>query len=55
MTAFRDGEQPATVMQQLAKGLDDHQIDVLGESFEFAGDGRIVQVATTPPPERGEA
>jgi len=33
MTAFRDGQQPATVMQQLAKGLDDQQIDVLGEYF----------------------
>ena len=33
MTAFRDGEQPATIMQQLAKGLDDYQIDVLGDYF----------------------
>lgn len=33
MRRFRDGKRPATVMQQLAKGYTDEQIDRLSEYF----------------------
>ena len=33
MKAFRDGTRPATVMQQLAKGYSDAQIEVLADYF----------------------
>ena len=33
MRAFRDGKRDATVMQQLAKGYSDAQIDALAEHF----------------------
>ena len=33
MRAFRDGQRPATVMHQIAKGYTDAQIDVLAAWF----------------------
>jgi len=33
MRAFRDGKRPATIMQQLAKGYTDQQIDLIAEFF----------------------
>jgi len=33
MRAFRDGSRAATVMQQIAKGYDDAQIEALGRFF----------------------
>ena len=33
MRAFRDGKRPATVMQQIAKGYSDEQIDRLASWF----------------------
>jgi cytochrome c553 len=33
MTAFRDGTQPATLMNQLVRGLSDEQIDKLADYF----------------------
>ena len=33
MRAFRDGQRPATVMQQIAKGYTDEQIDTLAAFF----------------------
>jgi cytochrome c553 len=33
MKAFRDGTRPATVMQQLAKGYSDAQIELLADYF----------------------
>jgi sulfide dehydrogenase cytochrome subunit len=33
LRAFRDGSRPATVMQQLAKGYSDEQIDALAAYF----------------------
>ena len=33
MRAFRDGQRPATVMHQIAKGYNDQQIDVLAAWF----------------------
>ena len=33
MRAFRDGQRPATVMHQIAKGYSDAQIDVLAAWF----------------------
>ena len=33
MQAFRDGTRPATVMQQLAKGYSDAQIELLADYF----------------------
>ena|SRR5689334_4405374 len=33
MKAFRDGTRPATVMQQLAKGYSDVQIEVIADYF----------------------
>jgi sulfide dehydrogenase cytochrome subunit len=33
MRAFRDGKRPATVMQQIAKGYTDQQIDMAAEYF----------------------
>lgn len=30
---FRDGKRPATIMQQIAKGYSDHQIDALAAYF----------------------
>jgi sulfide dehydrogenase cytochrome subunit len=33
MRAYRAGEQPATIMHQHAKGLNDEEIDVLGDYF----------------------
>jgi len=33
LRAFRDGKRPATVMQQLAKGFTDQQIDTLAAYF----------------------
>jgi sulfide dehydrogenase cytochrome subunit len=33
MRAFRDGQRPATVMHQIAKGYTDEQIDALATSF----------------------
>jgi cytochrome c553 len=33
MRAFRDGKRPATVMQQLARGYSDAQIDLLAAWF----------------------
>jgi cytochrome c553 len=33
MRAFRDGKRPATVMQQIAKGYSDAQIDALAAWF----------------------
>ena len=36
MRAFRDGQRPATVMHQLAKGYTDAQIDALAAYFAAA-------------------
>ena len=33
MRAFRDGQRPATVMHQIAKGYTDEQIDMLAAFF----------------------
>ncbi len=33
MLAFRNGTRPATIMHQHARGLDEAQIDVLGDYF----------------------
>lgn len=33
MRAFRDGTRPATVMQQIAKGYSDQQIDLMADYF----------------------
>ena len=33
MRAFRDGQRPATVMHQIAKGYSDEQIDALADFF----------------------
>jgi sulfide dehydrogenase cytochrome subunit len=33
LRAFRDGQRPATVMQQIAKGYTDEQIDALAAYF----------------------
>ena len=33
MRAFRDGQRPATVMHQIAKGYTDSQIDILAAWF----------------------
>ena len=33
MVAFRDGTQSATLMNQIARGLNDEQIDKLGDYF----------------------
>ena len=33
MRAFRDGTRPATIMQQIAKGYSDQQIDLLADYF----------------------
>lgn len=33
MHAFRDGTRPATIMQQHARGLNDEQIDAIGDYF----------------------
>ena len=33
MRAFRDGQRPATVMHQIAKGYNDQQIDALAAWF----------------------
>jgi cytochrome c553 len=33
MRAFRDGQRPATVMQQIAKGYTDQQIDAMAAWF----------------------
>ena len=33
MRSFRDGRRPATVMQQIAKGYSDEQIDALAAFF----------------------
>jgi len=33
MRAFRDGQRPATVMQQIAKGYNDAQIDAMAAWF----------------------
>jgi cytochrome c553 len=33
MRAFRDGQRPATVMHQIAKGYTDQQIDALAAFF----------------------
>lgn len=33
MRAFRDGQRPATVMQQIAKGYSDAQIDAMAAWF----------------------
>ena len=33
MKAFRDGTRPATVMQQLAKGYSDAQIELIADYF----------------------
>ena len=33
MRAFRDGQRPATVMHQIAKGYSDEQIDALAAYF----------------------
>jgi len=34
MRAFKAGERPSTVMQQLARGYTDEQIEFLAEYFE---------------------
>jgi cytochrome c553 len=34
MRAFRDGQRPATVMHQIAKGYSDAQIDAMAAWFE---------------------
>jgi cytochrome c553 len=33
MRAFRDGSRPATIMQQIAKGYSDQQIDLAADYF----------------------
>ena len=33
MRAFRDGTRPATIMQQIAKGYSEEQIDVIADYF----------------------
>ena len=33
MKQFREGKRPATIMQQIAKGYTDQQVDVLAEYF----------------------
>lgn len=33
MRAFRDGSRPATIMQQIAKGYSDPQIDLVADYF----------------------
>ena len=33
MRAFRDGARPATIMQQIAKGYSDAQIDLMADYF----------------------
>ena len=33
MRAFRDGARPATIMQQIARGYSDQQIDLMAEYF----------------------
>lgn len=37
MHELRDGAQDANVMQQIAKGYTDEQIDALGEFFSLQG------------------
>jgi len=33
MRAFREGSRPATIMQQIAKGYSDQQIDLMADYF----------------------
>ena len=33
MRAFRDGSRPGTIMQQIAKGYSDEQIDLMADYF----------------------
>lgn len=33
MRAYRDGARPATIMQQIAKGYSDQQIDLMADYF----------------------
>lgn len=40
MRGFRDGVQDANVMQQIAKGYTDEQIDALAEFFSGQGGAR---------------
>src|SRR3954468_17828759 len=37
MKAFRDGTRPATIMQQIAKGYTDRQIEAMAEYFAAQG------------------